>query len=209
MGSSGVAGPNELESLDFVPPRDHVEVDVEAIAASVSRSATNKRLFLELAATRVADRLARDEVFARAHVDPTPGEPYDDLPWHDYLRVMVTVAEELRGPDQLGEGFREIGRCFYRGMDRTPVGRMLLGTHLGDVIRQLAENWQQLNTVGRVRSEFRFERNIRFHFDGYSPEMVETVAVGIFEGLFRHHFMPETITLARVGPMSTILDVRW
>lgn len=200
MGSSDV---------DFELPRDHVEIDVEALAASVPTSATNKRLFIELAADLVRDRLSRDEVFARAKVDPSVGDAYDDMPWHDYFRMIVTVAHELRGPDQLGEGLREVGRCYYRGMTRTPIGRMLLGNHLGTVIRQLAENWQRLNTVGKVRSEFCSERNFRFHFDGHAPALVETVAVGIFEGLLRYHYMPETIRLARVGPMNTILDVRW
>lgn len=195
--------------MNFVPPRDHVDIDVDAIAAGVSRSATSKRLFLDLSTKLVADRLDRDEVFARAKVDPITVDPYDDVPWHDYFDVIVVVARELRGPEQLGEGLREIGRCYYRGMTRTPVGRMLLGNHLGDVIRQLAENWQRLSTVGSVRAEFCFERNFRFHFDDYPPALIETIAVGIFEGVFRYHYMPEKLGLAQVGPMSTILDVGW
>jgi hypothetical protein len=195
--------------VDLTPPRDHVDIDVESIAASVSRSATIKRLFIELAARKVAGRMSREEVLARAKVDPSPGDPYDDVSWHDYFAVMVTVALELAGPQQLSRGLREIGRCFYPGMAGTVVGRMLLGKHFGDVIRQAAENWQRFNTIGSLRTEVVFERNYRFHFDGFPLPLVETIAVGIFEGLFRHHHMPAQFGITTVGPSSMVIDVRW
>jgi hypothetical protein len=196
-------------AVDFTPPRDHVDLDVEGIAASVPRSATNKRLFMELAARKVAGRMGRDEVLARAKVDAAPGDPYDDVPWHDYFAVLVTVGLELAGPDHLGRGLREIGRCFYPGMAGTQTGRMLLGKHFGDVIRQAAENWQSFSTIGSLRTEILFERNFRFHFDGYPGALVETIAVGIFEGLFRYHHIAASLGLATLGPTSMVIDIRW
>lgn len=199
----------EPGELDWSSPREHLDIDVDGIATSVPRTATIKRVFIDLAARKIAARMSRDEVFARAKVDPGSGDPYDDVPWHDYFAVIMTVALELRGPAQLGQGLREIGRCFYPGMAGTTVGRMLLGKHLGDVVRQAAENWQRFNTIGSMRTEILFERNFRFHFDGYPLPLVETVAVGIFEGMFRYHHMPVEIGLATVGPTCMVIDTRW
>jgi hypothetical protein len=195
--------------VDFAPPGDQVEIDVDGIAASVSRSATIKRLFMELAARKVAGRMSREEVLARAKVDSSAGDPYDDVPWHDYFAVVVTVALELSGRELLGRGLREIGRTFYPGMAGTQVGRMLLGKHFGDVIRQAAENWQRFSTIGSMRTEIVFERNFRFHFDGYPLPLVETIAVGIFEGLFRYHHMTARIGVATVGPTTMVIDLHW
>jgi hypothetical protein len=199
----------ELAELDWSPPREHVDIDVEAIAASVPRTATIKRVFIDLAARKVAARMGRDEVLARAKVDASPGDPYDDVPWHDYFGVLMTVALELRGREQISHGLREIGRSFYPGMAGTLTGRMLLGKQLSEVIRQAAENWQRFNTIGTLRTEILFERNFRFHFDGYPLPLVETVAVGIFEGVFRYHHMPAQFGLAKIGPASMVIDLRW
>ncbi len=192
----------------FSPPRSQLDVDADAIMAAVPRSATNKRIFIEIPCKQVAARLSVDEVLARAGVTLRVDNPYDDVPWHDYFRVVVVVAGELCG-SQIGEGLREIGRTFYPSLAGTPVGQMLVGRHLGAVVRQAAENWMLFNTVGSVRAEYLFERNFRFVFEGYPLVLTETMAVGVFEGMFNYFHMPVQLGLANLSPMSSVLDVRW
>ncbi len=161
-------------------------------------AATNKRIFVQL----VTKRIGIDDPLA-------VGEPYDDVSWHDYFRVVVKAATHLQGPDRLYEGLREVGRWFYPDIAPTTVGRLMLGRHLGDAIRQAAETWQQFNTVGRVRAEFLSDRQFRYHFEDYPVLLTESIGIGIFEGMFRHHHMPVVILVARISPMHTVLDICW
>ncbi|MFV8752528.1 DUF2378 family protein [Nannocystaceae bacterium ST9] len=199
----------EPRELEFSPPRDHIDLDARAILAAVPQATTNKRIFVQLAAKLVGDRLSFAELLARAGVPASTGELFDDIAWHDYFRVLVVVAELLHGPVRLSVGLREIGRCFYPGVSQTIVGRMMLGRHLGEVVRQAAETWQQFNTIGRVRGEFLSERHFRYHFEDYPLLLTETVGIGIFEGVFRHHHMPATISICRIDSMHSMIDVRW
>lgn len=199
----------ETPALEFSPPEDHVDVDVEGLLALVPTGKHSKRIFIDFALDLVADRVPAVEVFRRAGVAAPECDPFDDVSWHDYFRVVVVVATILRGPDQLGAGLREVGRCFYPKLLQTIVGRMLLGRHMGEAIRRAAEAWAQFNDVGRVHVEFRTDREFHYHFDAFPPALAETVAIGIFEGLFRHHHMPADIQIAHVGPMQTIVRMRW
>lgn len=207
LGQSSVTEPR---ALAWAPLPDLIVVDADALAAAVPRDTTTiKRIFADMAMQLVATRVSPSEILTRAQVDLSGRQPFDDIPWHDYFRVAVVVAELLRGPEQLGAGLREVGRCFYRGLLGTVVGQMLLGRHLGEAIRKAADLWQDLNTVGAVWSEFRSEREFDYHFAEHPYMLIESVGIGIFEGVFAHHHMPVDLQIARPAPNHTVVRIRW
>lgn len=199
----------EHPPLDFQAPREHVSIDVAALMAAVPQGTTTKRIFVDIAAALVDERVSLPELLARAQVDSLAEGPFDDVLWHDYFRVLLVIAAELCGPEQLGDGLRQIGRSFYVGIAETVVGRMLLGRQLGDAVRKAAETWETLATIGSVRVEQLSERHYRYRYDRYPTELAETMVVGIFEGMFRHFHMPVELRLARLGPRQAVLDMCW
>lgn len=206
MGHSRVPEPSELE---FQPLPELVDVDVDALLTNVPPSITSKQFFIEVAMRRVADRMSSADILARAGVVAVARAPFDDLPWHDYFRVLCVVAELLHGREQLSVGLREIGRGFYPSLLATPIGPMLLGRHLGEAIRKAAEVWQTFTPVGKVAAEFRGEREFYYHFVDYPQALLESVGAGLFEGLFRHHHMPVDMQLARPTANHSIVRLRW
>jgi hypothetical protein len=199
----------EATPLEFAPPDEVVAVDPEWLLATVPAGKINKRIFIDFACELVAGRVAQAEVLRRAGIELHASEPFEDVAWHDYFRVAVVVAELLQGRERIGAGLREIGRCFYPRLLSTIVGRMLLGRTMGEAIRRAAEAWAQFNDVGRIHVEFRGEREFYYHFEQFPTMLAETIAIGIFEGLFRHHHMPVDLQIARIEPMHSIVRMRW
>jgi hypothetical protein len=197
------------EQPSFEPPRDHVDLDVAAILAAIPPATTTKRLFIDIAVEQVVGRVSLAELLARAEVDSLPDQPFDDVLWHDYFRMIVAGAAELQGPERLGEGLRQSGRGIYVGLANTVVGRLLLGRQLGDALRRAADTWQHLSTIGSMQVEQVSERNFRYHYERYPTVLTETIVVGIFEGLFHYFHMPVQIGLHRIGPLAAMLDMHW
>jgi hypothetical protein len=199
----------EVLALEFTPPRADAEFDFEEILARAASSSVNKRIFIEFAIADVADHIGRAQLLARAGVVLTARGPFDDVPWHDYFRVMLAAAEQLAGPERLCAGQRELGRSVYPRLIDTEIGRLMLGRQMAEAIRQAGDVWAQFNTVGRVRVEAESEREAYLHFEDYPAALTETVSVGIFEGLFRHHHADGEIALARISATHTIVRLRW
>lgn len=196
--------------LVFTVPRDDVEIDFVALSAAVPKATVHKRIFIDFLLVEIADRVPPEQVLARAQVELTAGDPFDDVAWHDYFAVLLTVAELLAGPERpAAAGLREIGRSTYRRLLELPVGRLLLGRQLSDALRVAGELWEEFNSIGRVRAEARGERAYDYHFDPYPAALTETIGVGVFEGMFRYHHMAGDIGLARLGPTQTIMRLTW
>lgn len=201
--------PSDQPAGEFIAPREHFTIDVDALRASVPHDIEVKRMLVDIVSNGLDGELTPDQVLADLGLDFSGVAAHEEIRWHDYFSVMAHVAEVRRGREHLSLGLREIGRSFYRGVLSTPLGKMLLGRQLGDAVRNIADTWAEFNTLGRVWSDFTSERSFDYNFEGFPMSLAESVGVGIFEGMFAYHFMPVTILIRRDARDRGALRLRW
>lgn len=189
--------------------RERVDIDVDALLRTIPADIVVKRMIIDIVVDQLRGRVEPAAVWAATGVNLDGVGPLDDVSWHDYFRVMVCLAELTHGREQLSVGLRRLGAGFYRGIIKTPTGKLMLGRALGDAVRNVAASWGEFNTLGRVWSEFLGEREFLYHFEGVPLVLAESVGVGVFEGMFRYHHMPVEIAIARLGEWHAILRIRW
>ena len=194
---------------NFVAVRDEFDIDIEQLRAMIPEGVRVKRMIIDLVLAQLPDGRTPAEALAQLGLDLEGVSSLDEISWQDYFSTMVLVAEATHGPEHLSAGLREIGRCFYRGVLATPIGRMLLGRQLGDAVRNVADTWAEFNTLGRVWSQPTGERSFDYHCEGFPRVLAESVGVGVFEGMFAYHFMDPTILIASTAPDNAILRMSW
>ncbi len=196
-------------TAEFGPPREQFDIDVDALRAMIPADIEVKRSVIDIVLEQLPAGLSAEQALASMGLDFTQVAAHEDVSWHDYFRVMVFVAESKRGAKPLSVGLREIGQSFYRGVLRTPLGKLLLGRQLGDAVRNMADTWAEYNTLGHVWSDLTSERSFDYHLERFPRVLAESVGLGIFEGTFRYHFMPVTILIASDAPDNAILRMSW
>jgi serine/threonine-protein kinase len=187
-----------LRDPDFSAP-----VDLEAHLALLPPEALGKGMFfsdlLALAAT-VRGRTVFD-LCLLAGVPNRRYVPFRGYPMSDGLRLQLTVAKHLYPGLPIGEGLRRIG---WRAFDA------LLGSHVGKAIfavldldveslvlhgpkaYQVTQNFGDL-TVQKVDAE-----TFLLHARGM-PTFLETLHVGVLEGVLRHCGRKGRIRIATSG----------
>jgi hypothetical protein len=193
---------------EFSPPRESPPVDADAVMAMVPRGTMIKRVFVDIALAQPGP-FTPLQLLDLAGVQLPDCGPFENVDWHDYFRVMLCVAAHTHGSERVGAGLRAIGRRFYPVIIKTPAGKLMLGRQLGDAVRNVADTWQQFNTLGRVWSEPIDERGFEYHFEHYPMILAETVGVGVFEGTFKYHHMPLNVMIASTAADNAIMHIRW
>src|SRR5262245_13282199 len=116
----------EGASVEFVEPRDHIDLDVEGNVRLLPRNAKCKGAFFQYAVRRVEREAPGSDVFRAAGVERRTFLPFLEYPYADLLRISAAAAGVLYPGHRAGYAMREMGRHAYDVLFESDVGKALL-----------------------------------------------------------------------------------
>lgn len=207
---------SRLEPPHFEAPRFDRPIDVEAMLARLPKHAATKGIIVASTLDALRRRPEHGEwtherVLAEACGRTDMPGPFENVPYREFTSILLFVARLLRG-DAIGEGLRELGRQVYPNFAATLIGRMLFGALRNDPQRMFAMGpraWKVCENFGDVRAELLAREHVRYVFDEFPVELVETMYVGTIEGAGDVLGIELELEIAKLGTAQTLVDIRW
>jgi uncharacterized protein (TIGR02265 family) len=197
--------------LAFVAPRTRFTIDVEGILARLPPSCTTKGMFFNRCLALARDHADEDELLRAADLEPERIIPFRDYPWHEFVRLVVVVADTLC-EGKTAVGLRTIGRSLYDEFADSLIGRVTFGVlrnNADRVIGMGAKAWNIAGVPGEVVGEVLGDRHHRYHFVEYPADFAETLAIGVLESALHSCGEVARLLYARVDATHSVIDIGW
>jgi uncharacterized protein (TIGR02265 family) len=195
---------------EFRAARRDLSLDLDAIIASLPTDASIKGMFALSTLERAKDRKRAQE---ESGLGAMRIQPFSDVPYGPYLRLVFAIAEQLHPRLPRAEGLRLFHHSYYETLSKSMVGRVMfgvLGKETNRVLGMGPRGYEVSVRFARVISESQGSGHIRYNFENYPAAIIEACDAGVMEGALA--FCGETQGVVRVridGPLSGALDARW
>ena len=195
---------------EFREARRGLSLDLDAIIDSLPTGASIKGMFALSTLYRAKDRKrAQDESgLGRMRI-----QPFSDVPYGPYLRLVFAIAEQLHPRLPRAEALRLFHHSYYETLSKSMVGRVMfgvLGKETNRVMLMGQRGYEVSVRFAGVTAESESSGHIRYLFSNYSSAIMESCDVGVVEGALA--FCGESAPTVRVridGPLRGAIDARW
>ncbi len=188
------------------------ELDLERVARMVPNTIMCKGVFINQTLRLSQDQFDDEEILRMAGVPLQRFVPFRDYPWIDFFRIAAVVGQVISDGASLSHSLRMMGRTYFSQFSEGVPGTLLFGALAcsPDLIIPLGPKaWRMANNFGSLRAESMGDRHYRYHLYGQPTEVVESIHVGVLEGVFEHCSLDVSLQLAAVDEMTSIIDFRW
>lgn len=194
----------------FREPRRDLALDLDAILAVLPTGATIKGMFALSTLERAKDRKRAQEDAGLASLRI---QPFSDVPYGPYLRLVFAIAEQVHPRVPRAEALRLFHHSYYETLAKSMIGRVMFGVLGKETHRVLSmgpRGYEVSVRFAKVTSESEGSGHIRYIFENYPSAIIESCDVGIVEGALAFCGETNTRVLVRVdGPLSGAVDARW
>lgn len=195
---------------EFRAPRRDLPLDLDVIIASLPIDASIKGMFALSTLERAKDRKRAQE---EAGLGAMRIQPFSDVPYGPYLRLVFAIAEQVHPRLPRAEALRLFHHSYYETLSKSMVGRVMFGVLGKETNRVLAmgpRGYEVSVRFAKVTAESEGSGHIRYNFVNYPAAIIESCDAGVVEGALA--FCGETggVVSVRIdGPLAGSIDARW